>query len=102
MKSLNENWFAFTLVAVIFGLLGFLLGRTTGHPPHPPMMFGGGEHEIIMKKGGSWITDGEGLRDMNIEVIKGDDGTVTVTVDSTSTGDGERQIRIIKKRVEEN
>lgn len=27
MKSLNENWFAFTLVAIVFGLLGFLLGR---------------------------------------------------------------------------
>lgn len=30
MKSLNENWFAFTLVAVIFGLLGFLIGKTSG------------------------------------------------------------------------
>lgn len=27
METLNKNWFAFTLVAVIFGLLGFLLGR---------------------------------------------------------------------------
>ena len=31
MKSLNENWFAFTLVAVIFGILGFLLGKQGGH-----------------------------------------------------------------------
>ena len=31
MKSLNENWFAFTLVAIVFGLLGFLLGRQGGY-----------------------------------------------------------------------
>ncbi len=27
METLNKNWFAFTLVAVIFGLLGYLLGQ---------------------------------------------------------------------------
>ena len=27
METLNKNWFAFTLVSVIFGLIGFLLGR---------------------------------------------------------------------------
>jgi len=27
MKQLNENWFAITLIAVVFALLGFLLGK---------------------------------------------------------------------------
>ncbi|MBK78383.1 MAG: hypothetical protein CMC88_04695 [Flavobacteriaceae bacterium] len=27
MKQLNENWFGITLLAVVFGLLGFLLGK---------------------------------------------------------------------------
>ncbi len=27
MKQLNENWFAITLTAVIFGLLGFVIGK---------------------------------------------------------------------------
>ena len=27
METLNKNWFAFTLIAVIFGLLGFILGK---------------------------------------------------------------------------
>ena len=51
MKSLNENWFAFTLIAVIFGILGFLLGRTTGHhgPKGMPHMMMGEGH--VMKKG---------------------------------------------------
>ena len=31
MKTLNENWFTITLFSVIFGILGFLIGRSTGH-----------------------------------------------------------------------
>jgi hypothetical protein len=27
METLNKNWFTITLVAVIFGLLGFLIGK---------------------------------------------------------------------------
>ena len=27
METLNKNWFAFTLIAVIFGAIGFLLGN---------------------------------------------------------------------------
>ena len=26
MKSLNKNWFAITMTAIVFGLLGYLLG----------------------------------------------------------------------------
>ena len=82
MKTLNENWFAFTLIAVIFGILGFLLGRTTGHhgpKGMPHMMMGHG----VMDKAMFISDDGEihdlmGDIDMdvveNIEVIKGDDG----------------------------
>ena len=34
MESLNKNWFGFTLVAVIFGILGYLLGQQ-GHKNCP-------------------------------------------------------------------
>ncbi|NJN41529.1 MAG: hypothetical protein HC811_04095 [Flammeovirgaceae bacterium] len=30
MENFNKNWLVILLVAVIFGTLGFLLGRTTG------------------------------------------------------------------------
>ena len=113
MKTLNENWFAFTLIAVIFGLLGFLLGRTTGHHGPKGAFFMGGhgpmhEEVMIMKGGeGSWVTEDiigkeglEGLKDMNIEVIKTEDGNVTVTIDSLKTEGGEKRIRVIKKRIE--
>jgi hypothetical protein len=34
MENFNKNWLLILLVAVIFGTLGFLLGRTTGHGQH--------------------------------------------------------------------
>lgn len=107
MKSLNENWFAFTLIAVIFGILGFLLGRTAGHhgPQGMPHMMMGDGH--VMKKA-MFITD-EGevhdlmgdldvdvMKDMDIEVIKGDDGEITVTIDSVGTEGAEAKVRVIK------
>lgn len=37
MENFNKNWLIILLVAVIFGILGFLLGRVTGHN-HARMM----------------------------------------------------------------
>ena len=44
MKSLNENWFAITLVAVIFVLLGFLIGKTSGKHQQDKNL-----HKVFMK-----------------------------------------------------
>ena len=97
MKTLNENWFAFTLIAVIFGILGFLLGRTTGHhgPKGMPHMMMGEGH--VMKKAMFISDDGE-VHDLmgGIEVIKGDDGEITVTIDSVGTEGAEAKVRVIK------
>jgi len=97
MKSLNENWFAFTLIAVIFGILGFLLGRTTGHhgPKGMPHMMMGEGH--VMKKAMFISDDGE-VHDLmgDVEVIKGDDGEITVTIDSVGTEGAEAKVRVIK------
>lgn len=117
MKTLNENWFAFTLIAVVFGILGFLVGRTTGHrgmPGHPPHagMHGkmphceSGEMGSCNHHGATWITEdavgelGE-LENIDVEVVKSEDGKVTVTIDSLETGEGKRKIRIMKKVIEE-
>ena len=105
MKTLNENWFAFTLIAVIFGLLGFLLGRTTGHHGHRghhEMMMG--KPHMMMKTKGAWFMDENGsMEDLpfeTIDVIKDDEGNVTVTIDSVMQG-GDARIKVIKKRIEE-
>lgn len=34
MENFNKNWLAILLIAVVFGTLGFLVGRITGHPRH--------------------------------------------------------------------
>ena len=34
METLNKNWFAFTLIAIIFGLLGFIIGRQGNSTTH--------------------------------------------------------------------
>ncbi len=43
MENFNKNWLLILLVAVIFGTLGFLLGRTTGHGGHRKMNMRGGD-----------------------------------------------------------
>ena len=37
MKTLNDNWFAITLTAVIFGILGYLLGAQKSSKSCPMM-----------------------------------------------------------------
>jgi hypothetical protein len=48
MEILNKNWFAFTLIAVIFGVLGFLVGRQ-GNPNCCSMKKG--PHEVMFTNG---------------------------------------------------
>jgi hypothetical protein len=109
MKTLNENWFAFTLIAVIFGILGFLLGRTTGHhgPKGMPHMMMGEGH--VMKKAMFISDDGDVhdlMGDIEMDVIEnmdvegiyaiGDDGEITVTIDSVGAEGAEAKVRVIK------
>ncbi len=78
MENFNKNWLVILLVAVIFGTLGFLVGRTTGH---------GGQNRMMRMSG----HDGEKI---NLEVeVHEDDETIVKT--DTITKDG-RQI-IIKE-----
>ena len=70
MESLNKNWFAITLTAVVFGILGFLLGRQ-GKQQHmmfmkggPDKMLGGKNMIMIKKEDGKeieWIEDIENI-----------------------------------------
>ena len=46
MENFNKNWLLILLVAVVFGTLGFLLGRVTGHGGHHPMQ----NHHSLMKE----------------------------------------------------
>ena len=89
MDSLNKNWLAILLIAVIFGTLGFLLGRVTGHSHHKA----GGKHKkermIIRKE--SADTDS-----LNIEVEVSADGDMETTINTDTVMKDGKQI-IIKE-----
>jgi hypothetical protein len=60
MENFNKNWLLILLVALIFGTLGFLLGRTTGHDGYQRIMkmHGGGDMKELQI---SVDDDGEGI-----------------------------------------
>ncbi len=103
MKTLNENWFAFTLIAVIFGILGFLLGRTSGPAAMGPHPFIKGKGHVITETD-TWITSDsdelEILKNMNVDVIHNEKGKVIIALDSLEKGENAagkvRMIKIIK------
>ena len=91
MKSLNENWFAITLVAVIFGLLGFLIGKTSGKHHQDKNL-----HKVFMKdlKGENafiWKSDMVEFPDnINVDsIIKG----IDIKID-TSSIKGKKSIKV--------
>lgn len=62
MENFNKNWLVILLAAVIFGTLGFLVGRTTGP--------GGHKAEHMM-----WVQDEDGHNtfDLKVDVEAGDE-----------------------------
>ena len=89
METLNKNWFAFTLVAVIFGTIGFLLGnQNKSHncpmmKKHHKMMFmdskiKAGESMFMLKD----LNDGEieWIEDIDITKEEGKNGQKKIQV----------------------
>ena len=86
MESLNKNWLAILLIAVIFGTLGFLVGRVTGHPHH--RMGGKHKNERMIIKKESITADS-----LNIEVeVTADGNTETTIKTDTIIKDGKQII----------
>jgi len=88
MENFNKNWLIILLVAVIFGTLGFLVGRTTGHRTE--------ERQIVRMLG-------DDKDKVNIEVqvdAEGDDETIVKT--DTIMKDGKQIIIKEVKKIKEN
>lgn len=87
METLNKNWFAFTLVAVIFGLLGFVLGRQaksspTSCPMHASSLEATNKemHKLHMFMMKDLEGDMEWVEDVKIEKEDGENGEKKIKV----------------------
>jgi hypothetical protein len=86
METLNKNWFAITLIAVIFGLLGFLIGKQGNK--HSCSMMNGSQKMLHMdssmkmgKKQMMFIKDGyEMIEDIDIQKEVGEDGETKIKI----------------------
>ena len=92
MEALNKNWFTITLTAVIFGLLGFILGRQCNQQqcpmmngPHKMMFMEGGPHKM-MEGESKFIfktEDGkeiEWIEDLDIQKEEGENGEKKIKI----------------------
>jgi hypothetical protein len=87
MKTLNDNWFVITLIAVVFGLLGYLLGAQNNSNSCPvmrkcPMMQHKNPHKMMM-----WHDRAVSIHEKDIQV----------EIDSF-VKDGEKQIKVMVKK----
>ncbi len=89
MENFNKNWLAILLIAVIFGTLGFLLGRTTGHPRHKS------ERMIWKQKGNA--ADSVEIK-VEVESAGGEEGEVSI---DTIVEDGKKIIIKEVKKVKQ-
>ena len=85
METLNKNWFAITLIAVIFGLLGFLIGKQGNK--HSCSMMNGSQKMLHMdssmkmgKKHMMFIDGNEMIKDIHIQKEVGEDGETKIKV----------------------
>ena len=94
METLNKNWFAFTLIAIVFGLLGYLLGQQSRVCPMHNIHMQGKDMETIMMKKGIGEVDGNYIWMMD-EVLSTDDMNIEVYRDTTEKN-GEVRVQVKK------
>ena len=91
MKSLNKNWFLITMTAVVFGLLGYLLGNQNSQKV-PRMMEGPrGLHMEHMKGSDMIMFESDGA------MMLGEDGNIEIEIDTLLSG-GEQRIKVVVKK----
>ena len=91
MKSLNKNWFLITMTAVVFGLLGYLLGNQNSQK-RPRMMEGPRALHMEHMKGSDMI-----MFESDGAMMLGEDGNIDIEIDTLLSG-GEQRIKVIVKK----
>ena len=91
MKSLNKNWFLITMTAVVFGLLGYLLGNQNSQKGPRTMEGPRGLHMEHMKGSDMIMFESDGA------MMLGEDGNIDIEIDTLLSG-GEQRIKVIVKK----
>lgn len=92
MENFNKNWLAILLIAVVFGALGFLFGRITGHPPRPERMM------FLNKNHGMNPSPDDSLTfDLQVEAGDLPEGDVIIKMDSPISKNKKIIIRKLKQ-----
>ena len=92
MEALNKNWFTITLTAVIFGLIGFILGRQCNQQqcpimngPHKMMFMEGGPHKMMGGESKFMFKTDDGkeiewIEDVDIQKEEGENGEKKIKI----------------------
>jgi len=89
MKSLNKNWFLITMTAIVFGLLGYLLGVQNSNQSIRMMNGPGGLHMEHMKGMDIMMFESDG------GIVMGEDGNIEI---DTLLSGGKQEIKVIVKK----
>ena len=91
MKSLNKNWFLITMTAIVFALLGYLLGVQNSNQNFRMMNGPGGLHMEHMKGSDIMMFESDG------GIVMGEDGNIEIEIDTLLSG-GKQEIKVIVKK----
>ena len=91
MKSINKNWFLITITAIVFGLLGYLLGVQNINQSRRMMNGPGDLHMEHMKGSDIMMFESDG------GIVMGEDGNIEIEIDTLLSG-GKQEIKVIVKK----
>ena len=99
METLNKNWFTITLTAVVFGLIGFILGRQCNQQqcpmmngPHKMMFMEGGPHKMMGGESKFMFKTDDGkeiewIEDVDIQKEEGENGEKKIKIQVKAKGE---------------
>jgi len=95
MDTLNKNWFLITLVAVVFGLIGFLIGKQSNLNDHRGFFIDSHHYNIKdrMKKRKILM-----LKDLDGDINWIDEDIENIEIEKEDGENGEKKVKVTVKK----
>ena len=95
MDTLNKNWFLITLVAVVFGLIGFLIGKQSNLNDHRGFFIDSHHSNIKdrMKKRKILM-----LKDLDGDINWIDEDIENIEIEKEDGENGEKKVKVTVKK----